>query len=101
MRKNKAIPALLTCVVLFAVILGFVSMMGRSDPAEDGMPRIIISEVLSGNRTCPAPNGEYLDFIEIHNTTGSPVDISGYMLSDDVTSIGYTFPQGTVMPPGA
>ena len=100
MRKNKAIPALLTCVVLFAVILGFVSMMGRSDPAEDGMPRIIISEVLSGNRTCPAPNGEYLDFIEIHNTTGSPVDISGYMLSDDVTSIGYTFPQGTVLPAG-
>ena len=100
MRKNKVIPALLTCVILFAVLLGFISMMGNSDPADGSIPRIIISEVLSSNRTCPAPNGEYLDFVEIHNTTGNPIDISGYMLSDDVTSIGYTFPQGTILPAG-
>jgi len=100
MRKNKAIPAFLTCAILFGLFLCLVGVMGISDSHDNGISRIVISEVLSSNRTCPAPNGDYLDFIEIHNTTNSPVDISGYMLSDDVTSIGYTFPQGTIISAG-
>lgn len=100
MRKNKAMAAFLTCVILFCLVLGIVTVMSRADSSEDSSPRIIISEVLSNNRTCPAPNGAFLDFIEIHNTTDSPVDISGYMLSDDVTSIGYTFPQGSIISAG-
>ena len=93
-------PAFLTCTILFCVLLGVIALFGRSDTPDSSTPRIVISEVLASNRTCPAPNGEYLDFIEIHNTTSSPVDISGYMLSDDMTSIGYTFPQGTIISAG-
>lgn len=58
---------------------------------------IILSEILPANRTCPAPDGRLLDFIEIHNLSGSPVDISGHMLGDDLSSIGYTFPEGSVI----
>jgi hypothetical protein len=58
---------------------------------------VVISEVLPGNRTYPAPNGQFLDYIEVHNTTGSPIDISGYMLGDQPDTVGYTFPNGTVL----
>ena len=42
--------------------------------------------------------GQLLDFIEVHNLSANAVDISGFMLSDDLNSIGYTFPDGTVLP---
>lgn len=64
---------------------------------EEGTAHVVISEILASNRTYPAPNGEYLDYIEVHNLADVATDISGYMLSDSFDSIGYTFPQGTVL----
>lgn len=58
---------------------------------------IVLSEILAGNRTYIAPNSQYLDYVEIRNVSDSPVDISGYMLSDRPDFIGYTFPQGTIL----
>ena len=63
---------------------------------ESGSP-IVFSEILASNRTYPAPNGQFLDFVEVHNTSSSPIDISGYMLGDQLDSVGYTFPKGTVL----
>ncbi len=38
------------------------------------------------------------DYIELYNRTGSGVDISGWHLTDDVTTpIKYTFPPGTIL----
>jgi hypothetical protein len=38
------------------------------------------------------------DYIELYNRTASPVDISGWHLSDDVrTPIKYTFPPGSIL----
>lgn len=43
-----------------------------------------ITEVVSKNATFfPDENGEYPDYIEVHNTTGAPVSLSGWSLSDD------------------
>ena len=58
---------------------------------------IVLGEILAGNRTYIAPNSQYLDYVEIRNVSDSPVDISGYMLSDRPDFIGYTFPQGTIL----
>ena len=60
---------------------------------------LVISEASSANRTyAPDANGEYHDYIEIHNTSASPMDISGFMLSDDEDDLAkWTFPEGTVV----
>lgn len=96
MVNKKALSAFGFCIVLFVVAL-LVSLLFAS-PGEEGTVRL--SEVVASNRTSPAPNGQYLDYIEVHNTGTAPVDISGYMLSDKPDTIGYTFPQGTVLPAG-
>ena len=101
MERKTLIGALIICVVLFiaaAVISGTVAQDDTALPGT-GPGHVVINEILASNRTYPAPNGLYLDFIEVRNLSGTPTDISGYMLSDDMESIGYTFPSGTVLEP--
>ena len=97
MKRKKTIIALLASIVLFAgaVVFALVFSPGIGD-ANSSSP-IVISEILASNRTYPAPNDQFLDFIEVHNTSDMPIDISGYMLGDQPDTVGYTFPKGTVL----
>ena len=63
---------------------------------------VYISELMTRNGTTTAgPNGQYPDWIELHNTTNGPVDLSGCGISDDIRKpYKYTFPQGTVIGAG-
>lgn len=101
MNRKKLFLALIVCIVLFAGAV--VLTLGFSDDlatVTNNQSPVVISEILASNRTYPAPNGRLLDFIEIRNMTDSPLDISGYMLSDREDAIGYTFPNGTILPAG-
>lgn len=85
-------------------------------PGPGGAPHVLISEV------CVTPTAG--EFIEIHNPTGSPVDLSNFCLSDDwftgggpsgyfqrpsagyslagvTTDFNVCFPAGTVIAPGS
>ena len=56
-----------------------------------------VTEIMAGNVTY-AP---CYDYIEIHNTSGAPMDISGYHLSDDRADVmKWTFPEGTFIDAG-
>lgn len=101
MRQSKI--ALAICAVLFILALVLSFVFSQDDTGEfqiSGSGHVVLSEILTSNRTYPDASGRYLDFIEIRNTSNTPTDISGYMLSDDAVSIGYTFPAGTVLPAG-
>lgn len=97
MNRKKTFLALLACIALFAGAVVFSLIFSGQDSGGLSSQPIVLSEILAGNRTYIAPNGQYLDFVEIRNTSDSPVDISGYMLSDRPDFIGYTFPKGTVL----
>ena len=98
MNRTKRFLALLLCIILFAAaVLGSLFFTRGSEGDEDTANPIVMSEILASNRTYPNASGQYLDYVEIHNTTGSPMDISGYMLADNSDSIGYTFPNGTIL----
>ena len=102
MDKKKQQIALIICVGLFAVcsLLSLLfSKKGTTEWADASGSSVVISEILPSNRTYPTQDGQHLDFIELHNLSSNAVDISGFMLSDDLSSIGYTFPSGTVLPP--
>lgn len=99
--QRNSYLALLFCVLLFAAALGAYVLFGEETPQADDPSAgggVVITEIMSNNRTYPDASGKVLDYIEICNLTGEAVDISNYKLSDDESTIGYTFPQGTVLP---
>ncbi len=101
MDQKKSMAALLLCAALFAAALLLSNLFSDADAKTPGTvsSSIVISEVMTSNRTYPNADGKHLDYIEVQNLSGESVDISNYKLSDDDSSIGFTFPQGTVLAP--
>ena len=102
MDQKKQRLAALACLVVFLAVWLISGLFSDSNSGEwvgSGSNPVVISEILPSNRTYPAPDGQHLDFVEIRNLSADYVDISGYMLSDDLSSIGYTFPDNTILPP--
>jgi len=74
-----------------------VSFPGTASPGESNWVQsvIAINEALT-NSVAPL-----IDYIELLNTSGASVDISGWWLSDDRTQLQkYQIPAGTVLPAG-
>jgi hypothetical protein len=90
--KNKNIFLLFTATALFSI-----SCVKPEEPSESV---IHINELLPVNKTIAADqNGEYDDWIELYNNSASPVDISGYFLSDNKDNRSkWKFPTGTSVP---
>jgi hypothetical protein len=62
---------------------------------------IVINEFMAENRTTLAdPQGEFEDWIELHNSSNEEVDLTGCYLSDDpVAPRKWQFPDGTKVAP--
>ncbi len=60
---------------------------------------LVINEFMASNSNTQADqDGEYDDWVELYNNSDSPIDLSGYYLSDDVSDLTkWTFPAGTVI----
>lgn len=58
-----------------------------------------ISEFMSDNAGYANEEGLFCDWVELYNTSGEAVDISGYSLSDNVSINKFVFPAGTVLAP--
>lgn len=67
--------------------------------AEAG-PIVLINEFVASNRTTLADeDGDYPDWIELHNPTGASIDLGGWGLSDSPGSLfQWSFPAGTKIP---
>jgi hypothetical protein len=61
---------------------------------------VVINEIMAANvHTLVDPQGEYDDWIELHNVTDQEVDLSGRYLTDDPTvPRKWSFPAGTRIP---
>lgn len=101
MEQRKKWLALLLCVLLFGTALVMVLFEEERDTPQQKQPvgTVVISEIMTSNCTYPDDFGKLLDYIEVHNLSDQAVDISGYMLSDKESAIGYRFPKGTVLEP--
>ncbi len=60
---------------------------------------VAINELMASNTSTMADqDGEYDDWIELHNLTEQPVDLSGWHLSDNPDHLGkWSFPEGTFL----
>lgn len=63
---------------------------------------VVINEFMADNdATLADPQGDFDDWIELHNLTDEPVDLTGHFLSDNPDSPRkWPFPEGTVVPGG-
>ncbi len=60
----------------------------------DGAAAVVISEVMASNGTWE--DGHAYDWVELHNTTGKAIDLSGWYLSDSKKDpLRWAFPEGT------
>lgn len=60
---------------------------------------VYISEIMSQNtRTCVDENGDFCDWIELHNPTDEIINLAGYVIADN-SSNKFTFPE-LAMEPG-
>ena len=59
---------------------------------------LVITEFMAKNEsTLLDSDGEYCDWIEIHNPTDSPINLQGWHLTDDATELDkWTFPDVTI-----
>lgn len=88
----------------------FVSMSSATPDESNVAPKVgpvVISEIMYNPPTVPGaayPDQDY-EYIELHNTTGSPVTLEGYDADMGITlgwkfteGVDYTFPLGTTIP---
>lgn len=63
--------------------------------------QVLINEILASNTSVITdPDfGDYADYIELVNTSGDSLEISGFTISDKEAVPGYKFPMGTKLPP--
>lgn len=87
----------LLALCLAGLLLGADKMEGAQ--SADGAERVHISEIMASNSVYPN-DGILCDWVEVHNASSAPFDLSGFGLSDDAQNVKYRFPDGTILPGG-
>ncbi len=100
-RKWIWLTAVLCLLLVAGVVIAGTFFGAPATQTDTAAGTVILSEIMSNNRLYPNIQGQILDYIELHNPTTNPVDISNYKLADNEFTVGYTFPQGTVMAAGS
>ena len=75
---------------------------GKSTPEAAMTPTVstlLINEYCTRNATFYDEAGDYPDWVELYNTGAEAIDLSGYMLTDDLAKLDkWTFPKATLAP---
>ena len=76
-----------------------MEMIDMSDPSMMGTS-VVINELMADNdNTVPDPQGDYDDWVELHNLTDSAVMVTGLYLSDkEDEPTKWAFPENTEIP---
>jgi hypothetical protein len=94
MRIGKIITLLVLAALSVAGILFLLTHGGQENSGTNG---VVINEVMTKNTDAvPDENGEFYDWVELHNASAGEIDLSGYGFSDTKTEpTKWTFPTGT------
>ncbi len=71
-----------------------------SGPASSPPPVVRFNEVMAENVSAVLNGSSHPDWIELYNSSGSPVALAGWSLSDDGNPRQYVFPAGVTIAPG-
>ncbi len=85
--------------LIFTLFLAVVICLTFTACDDTGITKdVYISEVMSNNATTIADeNGDICDWIELHNPTMQPINLNGYMLTDNSSNMDkFVFPDFTL-----
>jgi hypothetical protein len=86
--------------IFYILLLILALQIACKKPADPAESDIVINELLPVNTSvAPDQNGEYDDWFELYNLSGSVKDISGYFISDNEDHFSkWVVPSGTSIP---
>ncbi len=102
MKLTERAEIKLTAAVaaLFALSLALFSGANSAAAENSGNFPVQFSEMLTSNHSYPNADGLCCDYIELYNSSDSPVDLTGYGLTDSDRTVKYIFPSGSVVAGG-
>lgn len=111
MKSKNKICAFLAAAALTLSLAACSSESANAEPSTDGTifqqmasnaDSVVINEAMSSNtQVARSADGEYYDWIELHNTGDSAVSLAGLYLSDDTAvPCKWMIPSGTIAPGG-
>jgi hypothetical protein len=78
----------LTAILAPLVLLTAVLLFATTPPASHAADGVYISEFVAEQLNSYADeNGDYEDWLELHNPTAAPIDLTGWYLTDDPTNL--------------
>lgn len=109
--RDRKIILIIALIVAAAVIAAVCIYMSPASPAEENAPvspaavqagtgsSVIISELMEKNRAVLRDeDGDFSDWIELHNISGKAVSLGGWRISDKSGEPGWAFPDVTIEP---
>ena len=113
--RERKIILIIALIVAAAVIAAVCIYMSPASPAEenaavspaasvsaaqaDAGSGVIISELMEKNRAVLRDeDGDFSDWIELHNVSGKAVSLGGWRISDKSGGLGWAFPDVTIEP---
>lgn len=109
--RDRKIILIIALIVATAVIAAVCIYMSHASPAEENAPvspaavqagtgsSVIISELMEKNRAVLRDeDGDFSDWIELHNVSDKAVSLSGWRISDKSGDPGWAFPGVTIEP---
>lgn len=113
--RERKIILIIALIVAAAVIAAVCIYMSPESPAEENASvspaasasaaqagtgsSVIISELMEKNRAVLRDeDGDFSDWIELHNVSGKPVSLGGWRISDKSGEPGWAFPDVTIEP---
>ena len=120
-RKKKSRASIILALAAFAAVISLIVLISPKEPVSrahyttgtaDGHVQaatgvseayqgLVISEVMPSNQTAvPDESGSYADWLEVWNSTDSPISLKDVGLSDRNDSIRFLFPDMTLQPGG-
>ncbi len=81
----------------------YVATPGATNNPAVPTVEVVINEILARNTSTLADpaDGDFDDWIELHNPASTPADLSGYFLTDNLTNrTAFVLPPGTLIPAG-
>lgn len=103
MLLMKRLTALLLALLLCLPVCAFADDDVTATAIEPEAKGLRISELMASNtETLEDSFGNTADWIELHNTTDHPIDLTGMYLSDSKKDLQrYQFPDGLIIEPDA
>ncbi|MEI3086107.1 MAG: lamin tail domain-containing protein [Oscillospiraceae bacterium] len=115
--RERKIILIIALIVAAAVIAAVCIYMSPESPAEENASvspaasasaaqagtggSVIISELMEKNRAVLRDeDGDFSDWIELHNVSDKAVSLGGWRISDKSGEPGWAFPEATIEPGG-